>query len=237
MPLRHTIRDSVRPLCIIIENTLRKTAAAQKFRRLQHRLFGLTETEWRMLGVYLSCRQTMDVGVQRQGWISQEISRFEEELSRIEFDEDDSDSDSDPDMADLAIEWWEMCEEAVENMDFCDKTLGLLREAQRGLAHTPIYRGIYDTRKKKGMWHMSPWLRARCAKAGGCCGRPCQCCRRERDHLFKFWKGHCTAACRCCMEQSGVGVTVDDLDSMPGLDSGIGPGKEQVEGLVWGPAH
>lgn len=169
MTLRHTIRDSLRPLCTLIEKTFRRTIKAQKFRRLQHRLFGLTITEWRMLSVYLSCRETMGIGVQRQGWIREEISHLEDELARIEF------SESDPAMVDLAIEWWEMCEEAVENMGFCDRTLGLLREAQRGLAHTPIYRGMYDTRKKKkGMWHLSPWLRARCAKAGGCCGPACQ---------------------------------------------------------------
>ncbi|OJJ01811.1 hypothetical protein ASPVEDRAFT_28448 [Aspergillus versicolor CBS 583.65] len=234
MTLRHIIRDILRPLCILIENTLEKTPAAQKLRRLQHRLFGLTVTEWRMLNIYLSCRETMDTGVQRQGWISAEITRLEEKLSGLEFNE------SDPEIVELAIEWWEMCEEGIENMDFCDQTLGLLREAQRGLAHTPVYRGLYDTRGKKGMGHWSSWLRARCAKAGGCCGRPCQCCRRERDHLFKMWRGHCTDACRCCMEHAGVDVSAGSLDCTPGLAFDIGPGKEHKEGrmlvksLVWG---
>ncbi|KAL5339583.1 hypothetical protein BJX70DRAFT_363342 [Aspergillus crustosus] len=50
---------------------------------------------------------------------------------------------------------------------------------------------------------MTPWFRQRCAEAGSCCGRPCQCCSESRHKHIPQIRSHCTPACVCCMVSRG----------------------------------
>lgn len=60
-------------------------------------------------------------------------------------------------------------------------------------------------------WYLRTWLQEECARRGGCCGRDCECCRKENH------RGHCTSSCGCCIRTRGFDGTDGDMNDLIGL--------------------
>ncbi|KAJ5995792.1 hypothetical protein N7481_002769 [Penicillium waksmanii] len=59
---------------------------------------------------------------------------------------------------------------------------------------------------KDSKWYIRNTLTNHCCLNGGCCGQNCGCCEKRAGHLpLKGINGHCTWACRCCIERKGFG--------------------------------
>lgn len=89
-------------------------------------------------------------------------------------------------------------------------------------ANTPLgpVGQAYEACRQKPNWYLSDWLRRDCAGRGGCCGRKCGCCEKARETEREWNHGHCTSACRCCIQSKECStqdkVTVeDDLKVVP----------------------
>lgn len=200
---------------------------AQKNRRRVHEKFGLTDNEWTAVEDYLKNYDAMGVAQQRGEWLTKECSRLERTLG-----------DSTKAMDEISREYRELSDEKYRNQKVYKLRDELAKEAFDALKHTAIGRAIHYSRGKP-RWHLSPWLRLRCAEAGGCCGRSCQCCQRLQD--TKKWAGHCTPACGCCMEHQGTDQLIGTLQDPIELGYNIRPSKEDtfsrnmMDALIWKP--
>ncbi|PWY86650.1 hypothetical protein BO70DRAFT_427690 [Aspergillus heteromorphus CBS 117.55] len=90
-------------------------------------------------------------------------------------------------------------------------------------------------------WHLSDWMEAECAGAGGCCGRRCGCCRRQRSEKRPHHRSHCTSACLCCTQARGFEINVahymEDpmIGKLPELRSPWDDYKiELMHAYIWG---
>lgn len=67
---------------------------------------------------------------------------------------------------------------------------------------------------KDSGWYLRNTLTDQCCLNGGCCGQNCGCCEKRTGHLpRRDISGHCTWACRCCIERKGLSFKNYDGDS------------------------
>lgn len=89
-------------------------------------------------------------------------------------------------------------------------------------ANTPLgaVGRAYEACRQKPNWYLSEWLCRDCAGRGRCYRRKCGCCEKARETEREWNHGHCTSACRCCIQSKECStqdkVTVeDDLEVVP----------------------
>lgn len=171
---------------------------AQRLRRLQHRLFGLTETQWVCINELIDAEEAI--------WaISQADEQATKRLAKLR---------SLPPVDDAAE-----VERRKQKSEYCNRFLaenaGRLKEVEeivdklhRLMGNTPVYRAM-TSRRRDPDWYLTNWLRYRCAGAGGCCGRSCGCCEKPRETTKTQGRfGHCTPNCLCCREHRGYPINL-----------------------------
>jgi hypothetical protein len=112
---------------------------AQRFRKLQHELFGLIENKWVALERLLILQDKMGIAVQREAWFEEEILAYSKLTNSLHQHE----------RIPAVRQLREIVEPFRENVDICEKTEKDIRLAEEELRHTPIYRALYHLRKSK----------------------------------------------------------------------------------------
>ncbi|RDW89819.1 uncharacterized protein DSM5745_01594 [Aspergillus mulundensis] len=215
-----------------VEDRISDKTKAQRFRRWQHELFGLTPDEWASLALSISCHESLDIAVQRQGWLEKECAR----LKGLQ----------EPYDPEIASAYHMTRYEKTNNETICEQLLSLKSHAEKPIASKAIFRALWHTQCADAQtftWHLTPWLVERCVLSGGCCGRSCECCTRARCDL-PAWanaRGHCTPACPCCGERNGlqgpISVIAPDPNQLP---FSLRPDRSDrfswnmMDALVWG---
>ncbi|KAF9890897.1 hypothetical protein FE257_005473 [Aspergillus nanangensis] len=74
----------------------------------------------------------------------------------------------------------------------------------------PVLRGYLSWRENPRWYMLSKTLTRDCAGRGGCCGRACGCCDKDRMAGRKVRKGHCTVECGCCRRVWGFEMSYED---------------------------
>ncbi|RDW60484.1 uncharacterized protein DSM5745_10942 [Aspergillus mulundensis] len=236
LDLRHHVRNDLTPICKRLESRICSKDRRQRFRRLQHRLFGLSEVELSSLEIYFTCWDTMREAVQRDEWLTRKLSMLKDKMQNS--------PDKDPAMTSLQAELDTVTQGILQNGMICESTTKLLRGVTPNFCDTPIYRAFRQTVLSDN-WLDSVQLRKLCADAGGCCGRDCGCCFKSRDSryagpLVGGFHGHCTSACACCLEHAGVEKPANKLECLRELDFNLKPAKTDISGqrfingLIWG---
>ncbi|KAL4908198.1 hypothetical protein BDW74DRAFT_174891 [Aspergillus multicolor] len=234
--LRHHIGNNLTPLCELLEAKIRSKDREQRFRRLQHRLFGLSEVEVSSLEIYFTCWETMREAVQRDEWLTRRQATLRD---KMQYSVDDG-----PTMTFLQAELGTVTQDIQRNEMICDSTTKLLRGVTPNFCHTPIYRTFRQTVLSDTCLH-SAQLQKLCAEARGCCRRACGCCFKPRESrhagpLVGGFHGHCTPACACCTEHAGEQKPANKVKSARELEINLKPaktdtlGKRFINGLVWG---
>ncbi|KAL4795028.1 hypothetical protein BDV19DRAFT_363943 [Aspergillus venezuelensis] len=140
---RHSIRNTIKPLCIYVEDKLLSKKSAQRFRRLQHQIFGLTNHEWTLLSAYFTTYEELGVTVQREKWLRGESVRLKcilvDEMSLGE------------QRPGLVHEYADILHERENHRQAWKDALFKWRGTEDGLKGTPLYRGICETRNKR-LW-------------------------------------------------------------------------------------
>lgn len=79
----------------------------------------------------------------------------------------------------------------------------LLRGVEKTIPAGVLGRAFRAFRKNPD-WYLSSQMRQKCAEKGGCCGRACGCCEKDREISFREGKrGHCSDFCGCCLRTHG----------------------------------
>lgn len=119
---------------------------------------------------------------------------------------------------DIDIRYWNL-KRKIWRIE-CDLEPGLVKRAFVALREDPD-------------WYLSDWLRKDCAKKGGCCGRDCGCCERQRSSR-DLSRGHCTAGCDCCIAHRGSrgdwGIEDDDVFEIKDSRYGL----QMLRAYIWG---
>ncbi|PYI01824.1 hypothetical protein BO78DRAFT_326672 [Aspergillus sclerotiicarbonarius CBS 121057] len=104
-----------------------------------------------------------------------------------------------------------------ERRSLLETIWNLEREMQRRMITMPdgILKRIFCAHQRRDNWYLSAWLRAECAKSGGCCGRKCGCCKKPRNNKRPDHRSHCTSACLCCEEVRGYTINIDNYENDP----------------------
>ncbi|KAL2843171.1 hypothetical protein BJY01DRAFT_248755 [Aspergillus pseudoustus] len=126
--------------------------AVQKFRKLQHRVLGLTEQEWLALRTLLASYDALGVAVQRHTWFAEESTR----LRVLQ-----SDATGIEQQVTLRHAQQSLYEEARENRQVMARTEASTLSAAEKLKHRPIYRALYH-RRKRFTWFHGVWMFERC---------------------------------------------------------------------------
>ncbi|KAL3473231.1 hypothetical protein BJX99DRAFT_201404 [Aspergillus californicus] len=236
MALRHKVRDAISLICRYVERHLARTEVKRRrFRRFQHRVFGLTENEWKVLETYCSCREALNVSMQRHAWLTSWCSRLQDGYHYL--------PEEDGARSGVAVAWEATHNEMVRQKERCDQTVSLLRKAERDLAHTPIYRGLSELTSQGARGPLSEdHFREQCAASGGCCGEIGGCCSSPRgvDPGFPIWFSHCTSECGCCLERNGVDPPVVNVPLLQELHFSLNPASDDIysiwymDALAWG---
>ncbi|KAL2844262.1 hypothetical protein BJX68DRAFT_269788 [Aspergillus pseudodeflectus] len=192
--------------------------AAQKLRRVLHDKLGLTEKEWAAVGRFFVNHEALGVATQRNEWFGKECARLEKIL-------DNTKNLNAEESIQVSSEYHQIRDEMRQNQDEWRRRVRLLWKAGCDIEHTPIGRALYACQEREG-WHMHPWLRLQREQAGGCCGRGCGCCEKRRGTPMGFCVGHCTPACHCCMEHSGLRRPIDALEDPVELGFRVRPTKD-----------
>ncbi|KAL4787863.1 hypothetical protein BJX76DRAFT_317851 [Aspergillus varians] len=229
MAVLHTFRDLSKPLCELIEKVLDQSGSkrtAQRFRRKQHDIFGLTDREWYFVWMYFATYDSVGVTAQL-GHITvqkdnrlRDLVRTEEEWQQY-----------------LAIREEILLKQSLKDFKAYRRADTHNLVAKRRIVHTPLWRAIDAWERQKG-WHMLPVFQERCAGYGGCCARGCGCCLKTYNN---GWWGHCTPACGCCQEYY-LGSTRPnnfyeypvriDFDVRPSRDDAYS--RKMVNAYIWG---
>lgn len=196
------------PLSVALEATVQMFAGytnCERFRRFEHRLFGLTEAEWEALETIFLMRELGNLTIQQSAWLEQECCRIEQLL----MEQDTSSEDQEPaDIPELRSEFYRLCQERGKAQDIMGKVWARYGAGVAKIKHTPTGRAQSGPRPRLRKKKDSPrWATSRCIEAGGCCARSCQCCFKLRHsnprvNIFKW--AHCTPACSCCLQFMGV---------------------------------
>ncbi|CEL04809.1 hypothetical protein ASPCAL05934 [Aspergillus calidoustus] len=152
MRLRRAIRDHTRPLFERIEDKLErsgKQVAAQKFRRLQHDVFGLTEIEWYFLQEYFRNFTLLGYAAQR-AWTTSRNSYLNDKLL--------ASSTNPKEAAEYRKTRDVLDAEVLENNELIHVAKVSLFVSKRKLLHTPIFRAFKSHKEEKDDWHMTTWL-------------------------------------------------------------------------------
>lgn len=203
----------------------------QRFRRLQHRIFGLNERQWTALETYLACFEALHITVQRDGWLLKESTRLNRMSCVL--------STNYPASQENHLAYLDMDDEMAQTREICVQTMKRMEDAKRRIRHTPIFRALRSS--QKNFWFMSPGLRSRCIELGGCCSRGCGCCCKPRTWGMYGWESgsHCTPACACCGEYNGLTRPIDNLEYPGQLSFDVNPDKADgfsnmmMNNVVW----
>lgn len=214
-----------------LEAGIRDLDRRQRFRRLQHRIFGLNTRQWAALETYLSGVEAAHIIVQRDGWLFNEAKR----LKRMSFGL----PANSPESQDNRLAYLDICDEVKQNRTMGHQTVKIMQDAKRLILHTPIFRALRDSRNE--LWFTSPGLQSRCIELGGCCSRGCGCCYKPRTTGIYGWEkgSHCTPACACCGRYNGLIRPIDNLELPRELTFDVNPDKTDVfsnmmmNNLVW----
>ncbi|KAL5361878.1 hypothetical protein BJX96DRAFT_166225 [Aspergillus floccosus] len=162
---------------------------AQRLRRLQHRLFGLTKTH-----------------AEEAIWA---ISQADEQANRRLVKLRSLPPVNDPAELKRRKEKSEYYDKFLaENAERLEEVEEIKDKLHRLMEHTPVYRAM-TSRQRDPDWYLTGWLRYRCAGAGGCCGRSCGCCEKPRETTGAQGRfGHCTPNCLCCIEHRGYPINL-----------------------------
>ncbi|KAL5339653.1 hypothetical protein BJX70DRAFT_151004 [Aspergillus crustosus] len=209
MSIRRGFRGLSRPLCELIEKRLERSdrwRCAQRFRRKQHYLFGLSKEELRMLRLYVATWNFLGDFIQRDRTIAERMALLRDLLTDTTLTDDEIRG------VQLQIQATE--EERKSNIEICRSGFKRTGSLCFELDHLPIFRGLTSFHIRPS-WHMLPSLRVLCARSGGCCGRDCGHCEvRSRSGTFRtYFKGHCTEACHCCQKHWGDSKPVALVDT------------------------
>ena len=113
------------------------------------------------------------------------------------------------------------CENELEQLNNLYWKYTRLNGALEGDIPSGPFSVAFRQHRKDPDWYLSEYLRADCVRRGGCCGRGCGCCEKDRGNKRQLWKrGHCTSACGCCVRtqksQEDVSVTMQkDMEYFP----------------------
>lgn len=203
-PIPDSVQNTLAKASIAIlrplETTLQSSGEgtrAQKLRKLQHQLIGLSEDQWQYITDYFECEKILLVVSQAQ----EMTVRYHNE-ERLWLDQAPPGNDTDRmerynkrrAYFERKFQLYRTQIHAVEGV------MGLLRIK---MGRTPLYRAMMFHRRDPG-WYLGEWLRDKCADNGGCCGRSCNCCEKPRGITGSPRRfGHCTPVCDCCDRHYG----------------------------------
>lgn len=149
--------------------------------------------------------------VQREAYLQEEAQALSKSLIMSENKEQSP--------ADTVYPELQACEKDLEqlNMQYW-KYIRFQGELESNIPGGTFKRAFQQCRKDPN-WYLNQSLREDCSKRGGCCGRDCGCCEKERGNSQRRWKqGHCTNACSCCVrtQKSEKDVTMQrDIEDFP----------------------
>ncbi|GAT30309.1 hypothetical protein RIB2604_03302870 [Aspergillus luchuensis] len=213
--MRHTLVKASSAIFEPVETILEKsgkTQKAQKLRKLQHQCIGLSEDQWQYINDYFVTEELLHLALQER----------EKELQnnkKIKSEQPASDDLNEFNSYKEKLRKSERKLEALNND--VRSTEGVMKLLEWKLGHTPLYRAMSFQRCDSKWYLRDTWLREKCAKNGGCCGRSCGCCekpqctRSDREVL-----GHCTPMCICCRSYRGRTITIhtDDFVTLGQVD-------------------
>ncbi|BCR98429.1 uncharacterized protein AKAW2_40112A [Aspergillus luchuensis] len=155
---------------------------------------------WNPVGKYLQACFNLRFCVQREVYLQ---ARHDELYEKLNIDPSAGDTS-------WSVTEMQALKKALQSMP--KAIWNLEREAQRLLImiyDEPLERMLCAHHKRED-WYLSKWLRAECTRSGGCCGRACGCCERQRNEMHPQYKGHCTSMCLCCEKARGCSIMIDN---------------------------
>ncbi|KAL5338011.1 hypothetical protein BJX70DRAFT_367891 [Aspergillus crustosus] len=240
MRIRHALRVFSTPFVASIEDSMVKSGKwtrAQRFRRMQHHLFGFSQEDLRLLCVYIATWNLLGDLVQKDRHLVEEYQR----LGVILREKVNAETYSEEAVAEDLRAFDAMNAERLENIDICKSGFKRIDMLSMKLGHLAIFRAL-ESFHSRPSWHMLPALRLLCAQSGGCCGRDCGHCEtRSTSGSFKTClEGHCSDACHCCREHWGNKKPVQLVDSphqllfCDNVDHGDAFAEWFMDSYVWG---
>lgn len=214
-----------------LETGIRDQNKRQRFRRLQHKIFGLNEREWEALETYICGIEAMHIIMQRDGWFRKDLERLADTSAGLSRDH--------PVFRETYMKFLDLRPKVVQNAGSWGLTVDMMKDAEHRIRHTPIFRALSYSREH--IWLTSRWFRLKCIELGGCCSRGCRCCFKPRCPGMEDWEGgsHCTPACACCGKYNGLTRPIDNLEYPRQLTFDVNPDKADgfsnmmMNNVVW----
>ena len=197
-----------------IESRLEDAGLAGLAQVLRNRSYSLLDNNKRQNRRWAHRAVVLDIEarwiVQRQAYVQEEAQA----LSRALMLSEDKEQQSFPEL--------QAYEDELEELNSLYWRYTRLHGALDGDIPLGIFNRAFRQHRKKPDWYLSKELREDCVRRGGCCGRGCGCCEKDRgNNTRQLWKrGHCTSACGCCVRtrksQQDVSVTMQkDMEDFP----------------------
>jgi hypothetical protein len=199
-PVRRTLVKTSSAICKPIEARLESSGRwenAQKFRKLQHQLIGLTEDQWQYFSEYFRCEEVVHL-----------VTQAHERVLNAYNERRRPSPDGLAEMDRYKKQRGDLERSLRKYRDDIRAAEGVMNLLKRKMGHTPLYRAM-TSRQRDLDGHLRDWLQGRCAANGGCCARSCGCCEKLRGTTSSRGRfGHCTLLCDCCARYKGYRLEV-----------------------------
>ncbi|KAH8433699.1 uncharacterized protein LDX57_011333 [Aspergillus melleus] len=165
-------------------------ADAQKLRKHQHKILGMSEDKWQAFHEYLQSTYRLRLVAQRR----MALEKRQWQITRGE----STDAEKDPaELEEIRRKLEALNMEHHSSMRWCWDTD--LRQWDG-----PFVRALRATASITIPWD-TPFLVWECKMKRGCCLRNCGCCKMPRI-FHRGAPGHCTPACACCEKDRGFPI-------------------------------
>ena len=158
--------------------------------------------------------------VQRSAFIKEELRTLQASLELLGTDTNNNtkqaiDTHNQINRYKVELQWVEECYQEM------DAVLG----GVEGVIPAGVLGKAFRAFRKNPDWYLSPQMRQGCARRGGCCGRTCRCCEKDRELSFRTGnRGHCSDSCGCCLRTHGKqykGLFEEEFGAKENLGIGI----------------
>lgn len=227
--MRHTLVKASSSIFEPIEAFLErseKTQKAQRLRKLQHQCIGLSEDQWQYIDDYFENEEFLYLILQAR---DQELQTYKKMKS------EEPPSDDPNEMNNYKEKLRESERKLEEYNNDVRSTEGVKKLLKWKMGHTPLYRAM-DSQRRDANWYLrDTWLREKCVREGGCCGRSCGCCEKPRcTRSNREALGHCTPMCECCDGHRGkrIRVVASDFVALGQVDLISRDGKRYMHSKI-----
>lgn len=197
----------IEPLLKYREDQLERSGKwkeAQRLRKKQHQLRGLSDQKWDTLKEFMRLEFFGCYLVQHETFLLGERQNLDKSIV------------AGPEKAELG----KLQEKLVDiqgqlesiNKNLWRHLLGIHR-FEVEFEGEPLLRALRSHRRNE-KWYLSDWLRWHCAGSGGYCSRDCGCCQKPRSTRANGM-GHCTVACVCCHRHRGFKIDIPKGETDP----------------------